>query len=137
MQVYQGRGDLLGEDDRLVTLGRADLASEALCDALKATTSLRRRGSILIDLAALGVQARDLDQVLDYGGQAADLTPWEDTPDWERQAAGAVYRQVSDFVAVSGGATTRLTREQKGRFVAAEIAFLIYQPWRVSRVSLR
>jgi hypothetical protein len=54
-------------------LGRTDLAAEALTDALRTTTSLRRRGSILTDLAALGVQVRDLDQVLEYGGQAADL----------------------------------------------------------------
>ena len=54
-------------------LGRTDLAAEALTGALRDTTSLRRRGSILADLAALGVQARDLDQVLEYGEQAADL----------------------------------------------------------------
>lgn len=54
-------------------LGRADMASEVLTEALDTTTSLRRRGSILTDLAALGVQARDLDQVLDYGGQAVEL----------------------------------------------------------------
>lgn len=54
-------------------LGRADLAFGVLTDALDTTTSLRRRGGILTDLAALGVQTRDLDQVLDYGGQAADL----------------------------------------------------------------
>ncbi|GAA2616118.1 hypothetical protein SMC26_09585 [Actinomadura fulvescens] len=46
------------------------------------------------------------------------VSPWDDMPDWERQAAGAVHRQVSDFISVSGGATARLTREQKGRFVA-------------------
>ncbi|MEV5710540.1 hypothetical protein [Actinoallomurus sp. NPDC052274] len=46
------------------------------------------------------------------------VAPWDETPDWERQAASAVYRQVADFVAVSGGATDKLTREQKGRFVA-------------------
>jgi hypothetical protein len=46
------------------------------------------------------------------------VAPWDDTPEWERQAASAVYRQVADFVAVSGGATAKLTREQKGRFVA-------------------
>jgi hypothetical protein len=45
-------------------------------------------------------------------------SPWEDTPEWERQAAGAVYRQVADFVEVSDAATAKLTREQKGRFVA-------------------
>ncbi|MEV5710539.1 helix-turn-helix domain-containing protein [Actinoallomurus sp. NPDC052274] len=55
------------------TLGRADLASEALIKALGAATSPRRRGSILTDLAALGMQTRDLDRVLDYGGQAVEL----------------------------------------------------------------
>lgn len=43
---------------------------------------------------------------------------WDDTPGWERQAAAAVYEQVRQFVDISGGATAKLTREQKGRFVA-------------------
>ncbi|MFI6496655.1 hypothetical protein [Nonomuraea typhae] len=46
------------------------------------------------------------------------VTPWEDTPDWERQAAAAVYTQVRGFVEISGGMTAKLTRAQKGRFVA-------------------
>lgn len=46
------------------------------------------------------------------------IAPWEDTPDWERASAAAVHEQVSGFVETSGGATTKLTREQKGRFVA-------------------
>lgn len=46
------------------------------------------------------------------------VTPWEETPDWERRAASAVYGQVRDFVAVSDGNTARLSREQKGRFLA-------------------
>jgi hypothetical protein len=46
------------------------------------------------------------------------VTPWSNTPDWERQAASAVYGQVAEFVTVTGGATAKLTREQKGRFVA-------------------
>lgn len=55
-----------------------------------------------------------------YPGEpkAGYVAPWEETPGWERQAAGAVYRQVADFVSVSGGAAVKLTREQKGRFVA-------------------
>ncbi|MEU4561518.1 hypothetical protein AB0F72_24305 [Actinoplanes sp. NPDC023936] len=44
------------------------------------------------------------------------IAPWEETPEWERQAAAAVYGQIEAFVSV--GATGRLTREQKGRFVA-------------------
>ncbi|GAA2422703.1 hypothetical protein GCM10010191_38160 [Actinomadura vinacea] len=54
-------------------LSRTDLATQALTNALGKATSLRRRGSILADLATLGLQARDLDQVFDYGGQAIDL----------------------------------------------------------------
>lgn len=46
------------------------------------------------------------------------ITPWEETPEWERQAAAAVHRQVRGFVEISGGSTSKLTREQKGRFVA-------------------
>lgn len=46
------------------------------------------------------------------------VAPWDDTPDWERASAAAVYEQVSGFVEASGGATAKLTREQKGRFVA-------------------
>lgn len=46
------------------------------------------------------------------------VAPWEETPDWERDAATAVYGQVAEFLTVSGGRAARLTREQKGRFVS-------------------
>ena len=46
------------------------------------------------------------------------ITPWDDTSDWERAAAAAVYDQVRAFIDTTGGATAKLTREQKGRFVA-------------------
>lgn len=46
------------------------------------------------------------------------MTPWDGTPQWERDAAGAVYAQVRQFVEVSGGRAARLSREQEGRFVA-------------------
>ncbi|MBP2471181.1 hypothetical protein JOF53_000053 [Crossiella equi] len=46
------------------------------------------------------------------------VTPWEQTPEWERAAAAAVCEQVEQFVLISDGNTDRLTREQKGRFVA-------------------
>ncbi|MET8295451.1 hypothetical protein [Streptomyces sp. NPDC005180] len=50
--------------------------------------------------------------------KAGYVTPWEDTPQWERDAAGAVYAQVRQFIDISDGKTDRLSREQKGRFVA-------------------
>ncbi|RJO79366.1 hypothetical protein D5S18_03325 [Nocardia panacis] len=43
---------------------------------------------------------------------------WEDMPEWERAAAVAVYDQVAQFLTVTGGNAARLTREQKGRWVA-------------------
>ncbi|GAA3888155.1 hypothetical protein [Streptomyces sedi] len=46
------------------------------------------------------------------------IAPWDETPEWERQAAAAVCRQVEDFLAASEGHAIRLNREQKGRFVA-------------------
>ncbi|WP_369372342.1 hypothetical protein AB1046_03130 [Promicromonospora sp. Populi] len=46
------------------------------------------------------------------------ITPWDDTPEWERSAASAVHDQVRAFIDTTDGAAGRLTREQKGRFVA-------------------
>jgi len=46
------------------------------------------------------------------------ITPWEHTPDWERGAVTAVYDQVLAFIETTDGATAKLTRDQKGRFVA-------------------
>lgn len=50
--------------------------------------------------------------------KAGYVAPWEETPEWERASAAAVYEQVRGLVAASGGSTRRLSREQKGRFVA-------------------
>lgn len=50
--------------------------------------------------------------------KASYVTPWSETPEWERQCAAAVHAQVAEFVRLSGGATSKLSREQKGRFVA-------------------
>ena len=46
------------------------------------------------------------------------VAPWDETPEWERQAAAAVYTQVDEFVRLTEGKTRKLSREQKGRFVA-------------------
>ncbi|MEU5776348.1 helix-turn-helix transcriptional regulator [Streptomyces venezuelae] len=63
---------------RYVQLGRLDLAEhalqEALClDALAPGLSLRRRGAVLTDLAAIGAKRRDVDQLTTYAGQALTL----------------------------------------------------------------
>jgi hypothetical protein len=39
-------------------------------------------------------------------------------PDWERQSAKAVAGLVAQFVEESGSGTSKLTREQRGQFVA-------------------
>ncbi len=41
------------------------------------------------------------------------IAPWEDTPEWERESAAAVYRQVAEFIDTTSGNTSKLTREQK------------------------
>jgi hypothetical protein len=46
------------------------------------------------------------------------VTPWDETPDWERDSATAVYDQVRAFVDGTNGKTAKLTRSQKGRFVS-------------------
>lgn len=50
--------------------------------------------------------------------KASYITGWDDTPDWERSSASAVYDQVRDFVLISDGNTRKLSRPQRGRFVA-------------------
>ncbi len=46
------------------------------------------------------------------------ITPWDETPEWERESAAAVYEQVRTFIETTSGRTAELTRAQKGRFVA-------------------
>ena len=50
--------------------------------------------------------------------KAGYITPWEETPEWERASATAVYDQVRAFIDATEGKTAKLTRPQKGRFVA-------------------
>lgn len=56
-----------------VRLGRPDLAEEALGEALAQQLSPRRRGSVLTDLAILGVQRQDTDLLLTHAEEALDL----------------------------------------------------------------
>ncbi|MEU6781535.1 transcriptional regulator [Nonomuraea angiospora] len=56
-----------------ITLRRPDLAETVLTDALTHNLTTRRRGGVLVDLAALGIQRCDHDQLLDYGRAAVDL----------------------------------------------------------------
>ncbi|MDA3645667.1 hypothetical protein LZ318_28430 [Saccharopolyspora indica] len=55
-----------------VTLHRPELAEPALTKALGQATSARRRGSVLVDLATVGAQHGDVDQLVMRGAAAVD-----------------------------------------------------------------
>ncbi|MGH3345319.1 MAG: hypothetical protein ACRDPK_21125 [Carbonactinosporaceae bacterium] len=46
------------------------------------------------------------------------IRPWDETPAWERESAAAVYHQVRAFIEATNRQTSKLSRSQKGRFVA-------------------
>lgn len=46
------------------------------------------------------------------------IAPWEETPGWERNSAAAVCEQVQAFIGLTEGNAAKLTRAQKGCFVA-------------------
>ena len=48
----------------------------------------------------------------------AYIAPWNETPDWERESAAAVYDQVRASIEATDGRTAKLSRRQKGCFVA-------------------
>ena len=56
-----------------MTLQRPDLAEQALSNALGLDLSARRRGSVLTDLATLGLQRRDVDQLVNHANAAAEI----------------------------------------------------------------
>ena len=78
---YQNGGWLRFDGSRLaeergtcyVALKRPELAEASLNDALDQNLSSRRRGGVLVDLAMLGLQRRDLDQVLEHGDRALGI----------------------------------------------------------------
>ncbi|MFJ2957300.1 helix-turn-helix transcriptional regulator [Streptomyces sp. NPDC087270] len=69
-----------------VTLGRLDLAETALNDALSRKLTMRRRGSVLTDLAEIGARRRDVDCLLSYGTAAVELA--------ERTSSGYIGRKL-------------------------------------------
>lgn len=62
-----------------VALRRPELAEAALEDALGQNLSSRRRGGVLVDLAALGLQRRDLDQLLVHSNAALNTARQTDS----------------------------------------------------------
>ncbi len=70
-------------------------------------------GRIFRDAWIAGVKAH-------YPGEPRPgyIAPWDETAQWERDSAAAVYEQVTAFLHATDRAATKLTREQKGRFIA-------------------
>jgi tetratricopeptide (TPR) repeat protein len=81
-----------------VALGRLDLAEEALNKALSPKLSLRRQGSVLTDLAAIGAGRRDVDRLLSYGSRALELARKTNSGYVERKLKG-LQGQLSPFLA--------------------------------------
>lgn len=46
------------------------------------------------------------------------VAPWDEMPDWERDSATGVYELVRTLIATSHGAADKLSRTQKGQYVA-------------------
>ncbi|TDC75474.1 helix-turn-helix domain-containing protein [Streptomyces hainanensis] len=69
-----------------VELGRLDLAQATLTEVLPRSVSSRRRGGVLTDLAILGAQRGDTEQLLDFAHSALDLV--------ERTSSGYVRRRL-------------------------------------------
>lgn len=89
---------------------------------MKGTLLNEEHGRIFREAWIAGVKAH-------YPGEPKPgyISPWEETPEWERQAAATVCEQVQEFLRVSGGTAAKLTREQKGRFVSLCWIAQIYQ----------
>ncbi|WP_067665819.1 hypothetical protein [Nocardia miyunensis] len=64
-----------------------------------------------------------------YPGEpkASYITPWDDTPEWEKSSATAVFDQVRAFIEAGAANTATLSRDQKSRFVAVCWIVQIYR----------
>ncbi|MFD3558503.1 helix-turn-helix transcriptional regulator [Streptomyces sp. NPDC058686] len=101
---------------RYVQMGRLDLAEAALTSALDQTAlakghSYRRRGSVLVDLAALGAKRRDPEQVVSYGHEALRLA--------RQSSSGYVARRLRGLQAEIGSLATDRRVAELGAEIAA------------------
>jgi tetratricopeptide (TPR) repeat protein len=82
-----------------VRLGRPELAEAGLSHALDQTVSVRRRGAILADLALIGAQRRDVEQMVTYADRAVELARQSGSGYIERKLAALrphLTGQISD-----------------------------------------
>lgn len=80
-----------------VALQRADLAEQALEVALRIGISDRRRGGVLTDLAVLGLQQGDLDQLVAHGDAAVELARSTGSGWVERKLTG-LHKQLTPLM---------------------------------------
>lgn len=80
-----------------LALGQPELAAGALTAALERTTSIRRRGSLLTDLAAIGVRRHDPDEILVHGHAAVDLAVQSSSPGYVGRKLRALQTRLTPF----------------------------------------
>ncbi|MFI6350553.1 helix-turn-helix transcriptional regulator [Streptomyces sp. NPDC050560] len=102
---------------RYVQLGQLDKAEDALHDALRQGAlakgqSFRRRGVVLVDLAAIGAKRQDADQMLTYATEALRLA--------RQSSSGYVARRLQGLQAEIGS----LVDDRRVAELGAEIAAL-------------
>ncbi|MGP3969958.1 transcriptional regulator [Streptomyces sp. 6N223] len=95
-----------------VALGRPDLAETALMDALEQPLSARRRGGVLTDLAVLGIQRRDIDQLLTFAHAAIELA--------QQTHSGYIKRKIQGLQ----GQLSPLLSDRRISHLSQEIAML-------------
>ncbi|MET9317246.1 helix-turn-helix transcriptional regulator [Kribbella sp. NPDC003505] len=98
-------------------LGKPDLAEKSLQAALNTSVSLRRRGSVLVDLANVGVMRRDVEQTVSYATAAMDLTKQSGSGVIARKLSGlnrelASHRHDAQLVRLSEDISARLSVER-------------------------
>ncbi|HEV2374467.1 MAG TPA: transcriptional regulator [Streptosporangiaceae bacterium] len=81
-----------------MNLSRPESAHAALTEALELNISLRRQGSINSDLAMVGLQRRDLDQVVYYGGKAIALAKQTGSAGYVGRKLGGLKAQLTPLV---------------------------------------
>lgn len=84
-----------------VELRRPDLAEVALTEALGYDISTRRRGSVLADLAKVGIQYRDPDQLIMYGNAALDAARQTGSAGYVGRKLRGLRPQLEPFLADS------------------------------------
>ncbi|WP_245617404.1 hypothetical protein [Amycolatopsis taiwanensis] len=84
-----------------VELRRPELAEVALTDALSQDISVRRRGSLLADLALVGIQRRDPDELIMYGNAALDAVRQTGSAGYVGRRLHSLRPQLKPFLADS------------------------------------